>query len=158
MGFGHYTSLLDTDYIGHCSAWGSRRTEHQMAPGWADVSGKKSEAKASSGVAFNGGGFGAGSRRDRGRGGLCADRHPTEFRAGRLTLPVAHVGGQFRTFCGRPRQAAGRRLASSPASTKTRETVWIPKWMKHANGAKRLGRVWIVSTEAGQGTRAFFRR
>jgi hypothetical protein len=31
---------------------------------------------------------------------------------------------------------------------KTRETVWIPELMKHANGAKRLRQVLVVSPEA----------
>ena len=42
--------------------------------------------------------------------------------------------------------STGRR-AIFACQHKTRETVWIPELMKHANGAKRLKQVVIVSPE-----------
>src|SRR3979409_2572544 len=45
-----------------------------------------------------------------------------------------------------PAQARGGGV-SFPCQHKTRETVWIPELMKHANGAKRLRQVLIVSPE-----------
>ena len=51
---------------------------------------------------------------------------------------------------GRKRRAA---CVFSPVSTRSRETVWIPELMKHANGTKRLKQVLISFTGAGQGCR-----
>src|SRR3979409_1628109 len=45
-----------------------------------------------------------------------------------------------------PAQARGGGV-SFPCQHKTRETVWIPELMNHANGAKRLRQVLIVSPE-----------
>jgi hypothetical protein len=49
--------------------------------------------------------------------------------------PIAEAPGGLRIFA---------------CQHKTRETVWIPELMNHANGAKRLKQVLVVSPEAAQ--------
>ena len=53
---------------------------------------------------------------------------------------------KFRTFQWPTAEAPGG-VRIFACQHKTRETVWIPELMKHANGAKRLRQVLIVSSE-----------
>jgi hypothetical protein len=53
---------------------------------------------------------------------------------------------KFRTFQWPVAEAPGG-VRIFACQHKTRETVWIPELMKHANGAKRLKQVMIVSPE-----------
>jgi 2-phospho-L-lactate guanylyltransferase (CobY/MobA/RfbA family) len=53
---------------------------------------------------------------------------------------------KFRTFQWPTAEAPGG-VRIFACQHKTRETVWIPELMKHANGAKRLKQVVIVSPE-----------
>ena len=63
-----------------------------------------------------------------------------------VTMPDGtQSAAKFRTF-GWPIAEAPGGVRLFACQHKTRETVWIPELMKHANGAKRLKQVLIVST------------
>jgi hypothetical protein len=71
---------------------------------------------------------------------------PTDFER-----PVTMPGGtlsaaKFRTFQWPVAEAPGG-MRIFACQHKTRETVWIPELMTHANGAKRLKRVLLVAPE-----------
>ena len=71
---------------------------------------------------------------------------PTDFERP-VTMPDGTVSAaKFRTFQWPTAEAPGG-VRIFACQHKTRETVWIPELMKHANGAKRLRQVLIVSPE-----------
>jgi hypothetical protein len=71
---------------------------------------------------------------------------PTDFERP-VTMPDGTVSAaKFRTFQWPVAEAPGG-VRIFACQHKTRETVWIPELMKHANGAKRLKQVMIVSPE-----------
>jgi hypothetical protein len=71
---------------------------------------------------------------------------PTDFERP-VTMPDGTVSAaKFRTFQWPTTEAPGG-VRIFACQHKTRETVWIPELMKHANGAKRLKQVLIVSPE-----------
>ena len=56
---------------------------------------------------------------------------------------------KFRTFQWPVKEApAGMRIFA--CQHKTRDTVWIPELMRHANGAKRLRQVLLVAPDPAQ--------
>jgi hypothetical protein len=64
-----------------------------------------------------------------------------------VTLPDGtEAAARFRTFQWPTVEAPGG-VRIFACQHKTRETVWIPELMKHANGAKRLKQVLIVAPE-----------
>jgi hypothetical protein len=64
-----------------------------------------------------------------------------------VTMPDASLSAaKFRIFQWPIAEAPGG-VRIFACQHKTRETVWIPELMRHANGAKRLKQVLIVSTE-----------
>jgi hypothetical protein len=71
---------------------------------------------------------------------------PTDFERP-VTMPDGTISAaKFRTFQWPTAEAPGG-VRIFACQHKTRETVWIPELMKHANGAKRLRQVLIVSPE-----------
>jgi hypothetical protein len=71
---------------------------------------------------------------------------PTDFERP-VTLPNGTVSAaKFRTFQWPTAEAPGG-VRIFACQHKTRETVWIPELMKHANGAKRLKQVLMVAPE-----------
>jgi Glyoxalase-like domain len=85
---------------------------------------------------------GAGEIRTRGYEPL----GPTDFERP-VTMPDGTTSAaKFRTF-GWPIEEAPAGVRIFACQHKTRETVWISQLMKHANGAKRLKQVLMVSPE-----------
>ena len=71
---------------------------------------------------------------------------PTDFERP-VTLPNGTISAaKFRTFQWPTAEAPGG-VRIFACQHKTRETVWIPELMTHANGAKRLKQVLIVSPD-----------
>jgi len=71
---------------------------------------------------------------------------PTDFERP-VSLPDGTVSAaNFRTFQGPTAEAPGG-VRIFACQHKTRETVWIPELMTHANGAKRLKQALIVSPD-----------
>src|SRR5205807_4951932 len=74
---------------------------------------------------------------------------PTDFERP-VTMPSGiQSSAKFRTF-GWPIAEAPGGVRIFACQHKTRETVWIPELMRHANGAKRLKQVLIVSNEPSE--------
>src|SRR5216683_2843333 len=64
-----------------------------------------------------------------------------------VTMPDGTLSAaKFRTFQWPTAEAPGG-VRIFACQHKTRETVWIPELMKHANGAKRLKQVLLVAPE-----------
>jgi hypothetical protein len=95
-------------------------------------------------VAFTAVDAAAGAEEIRARG--LAPIGPTDFERP-VTMPDGSLSAaKFRTFLWPTAEApAGMRIFA--CQHKTRETVWIPELMKHANGAKRLRQVLLVAPE-----------
>jgi len=95
-------------------------------------------------VAFTAIDSAAGAEEIRARG--FAPIGPTDFERP-VTMPDGKLSAaKFRTFQWPVAEApAGMRIFA--CQHKTRETVWIPELMKHANGAKRLRQVLLVAGE-----------
>ena len=71
---------------------------------------------------------------------------PTDFERP-VTMPDGRLSAaKFRTFQWPVAEAPGG-VRIFACQHKTRETVWIPELMKHANGAKRLRQVLLVAPE-----------
>jgi hypothetical protein len=71
---------------------------------------------------------------------------PTDFERP-VTMPNGTISAaKFRTFQWPTAEAPGG-VRIFACQHKTRETVWIPELMQHANGAKRLKQVLIASPE-----------
>src|SRR5665811_822876 len=119
MGSGNYTIMLDPDYIELLGVL--VETEHN-APARAFLA-KRGEGIER--IAFTAIDSAAGAEEIRARG--FEPVGPVDFER-----PVAEAPGGVRIFA---------------CQHKTRETVWIPELMKHANGARRLRQVLIVSPE-----------
>jgi catechol 2,3-dioxygenase-like lactoylglutathione lyase family enzyme len=137
MGTGNYTMMLDPDYIELLGVL--TPTEHN-APARAML--EKHEGIER--VAFTAVDAAAGADEIRARG--LAPIGPTDFERP-VTMPDGSLSAaKFRTFLWPTAEApAGMRIFA--CQHKTRETVWIPELMKHANGARRLRQVLLVATE-----------
>ena len=78
---------------------------------------------------------------------------PTDFERP-VTMPDGSLSAaKFRIFQWPIAEAPGG-LRIFACQHKTRDAVWIPELMKHANGAQRLKQVLIVSARAREGCRA----
>ena len=137
MGTGNYTIMLDPDYIELLGVLAP--TEHN-APTRTLLEKREGIER----VAFTASDAAAGADEIRARG--LSPTGPTDFER-----PVAMPDGtksaaKFRTFHWPVAEApAGMRIFA--CQHKTRETVWIPELMQHANGAKRLRQVLLVAPE-----------
>jgi glyoxalase-like protein len=138
MGTGNYTIMLSPDYIELLGVL--TETEHN-APTRALL------ARTGGGierVAFTTPDAAAGAEEIRTRG--LKPIGPTDFERP-VTLPNGRVSvAKFRTFQWPVAEAPGG-VRIFACQHKTRETVWIPQLMKHANTAQRIERVLIVSPE-----------
>jgi hypothetical protein len=138
MGSGNYTIMFDPDYMELLGVL--TETEHN-APARAFL------AKHGDGierVAFTAVDSAAGAEEIRARG--FAPIGPTDFERP-VTMPDGKVSSaKFRTFQWPTAEAPGG-VRIFACQHKTRETVWIPELMKHANGAKRLRQVLIATPE-----------
>jgi glyoxalase-like protein len=139
MGTANYTIMLGPDYI---ELMGILADTEGNAPKRAFL------ARTGGGierVAFTTPDAAAGAEEIRARG--FEPLGPTDFERP-VTLPGgAQSAAKFRTFQWPVDQApAGVHLFA--CQHKTRETVWIPELMKHANTAQRIERVLIVSPES----------
>jgi hypothetical protein len=141
MGTGNYTIMLDPDYIELLGVLDE--TEHN-APTSAFLA-KRGEGIER--IAFTAVDSAAGAEEIRARG--YAPLGPTDFERP-VTMPDgSQSAAKFRTFQWPIEEApAGVRIFA--CQHKTRDTVWIPELMRHANGAKRLRQALMVSPEPAQ--------
>src|SRR5499427_4229833 len=134
MGSGNYTIMLDPDDIELLGVLSP--TEHN-APARAFLEKREGIER----VAFTAVDSAAGAEEIRARG--YAPIGPTDFERP-VTMPDGSLSAaKFRTFQWPVAEApAGMRIFA--CQHKTRETVWIPELMKHANGAKHIKQVLLV--------------
>ena len=137
MGTGNYTMMLDPDYIELLGVLAP--TEHN-APARAMLEKREGIER----VAFTAVDSAGGAEEIRARG--YAPIGPTDFERP-VTMPDGTLSAaKFRTFQWPVAEApAGMRIFA--CQHKTRETVWIPELMKHANGAKRLRQVLLLAPD-----------
>ncbi|QOZ24505.1 VOC family protein [Bradyrhizobium sp. CCBAU 51753] len=139
MGSGNYTIMFDPDYMELLGVL--TPTEHNApARSFLEKRGEGIER-----IAFTAVDSAAGAEEIRARGYTPVG--PTDFERP-VTLPDGTVSAaKFRTFQWPTAEAPGG-VRIFACQHKTRETVWIPELMTHANGAKRLKQVLIVSPDA----------
>jgi hypothetical protein len=141
MGSGNATIMLDPDYIELLGVL--VETEHN-APTRAFLA-KRGEGIER--IAFTAVDAAAGAEEIRARGYQPVG--PVDFERP-VTMPDGALSAaRFRIFQWPIAEAPGG-LRIFACQHKTRETVWIPQLMKHANGAKRLKQVLVVSPEAAK--------
>jgi Glyoxalase-like domain len=138
MGSGNYTIMLDPDYIELLGVL--TETEHN-APTRRFLAHRGEGIER---IAFTAVDSAAGAEEIRARG--YAALGPTDFERP-VTMPDGtQSAAKFRIFQWPIEEApAGIRIFA--CQHKTRETVWIPQLQQHANAAKHLRRVLIVSPE-----------
>jgi hypothetical protein len=141
MGSGNTTIMLDPDYIELLGVL--VETEHN-APTRAFLA-KRGEGIER--IAFTAVDSAAGAEEIRARG--YEPVGPVDFERP-VTMPDGSLSAaKFRIFQWPIAEAPGG-LRIFACQHKTRETVWIPELMKHANGAKRLKQALVVSSEAAK--------
>jgi hypothetical protein len=141
MGSGNATIMLDPDYIELLGVL--TETEHNAPTrGFLAQRGEGIER-----IAFTAVDSAAGAEEIRARG--YEPVGPTDFERP-VTMPDGSLAAaKFRIFQWPIAEApAGLRIFA--CQHKTRETVWIPQLMTHANGAKRLKQILVVSPEASE--------
>jgi hypothetical protein len=137
MGTGNFTIMLDPDYVELLGVLAE--TKHNVPTRMFLAKREGIERVALSAIDSA-----AGAEEIRARG--FEPLGPTDFERP-VTMPDGRQSAaKFRTF-GWPIEEAPAGVRLFACQHKTRETVWIPELMKHANGAKRLKQVLIVSTE-----------
>ena len=138
MGSGNYTIMFDPDYMELLGVL--TPTEHNApARAFLERSGEGIER-----IAFTAVDSAEGAEEIRARG--YPPVGPTDFERP-VTMPNGTISAaKFRTFQWPTAEAPGG-VRIFACQHKTRETVWIPELMQHANGAKRLKQVIIVSPE-----------
>ena len=138
MGSGNYTIMFDPDYMELLGVL--TPTEHNApARAFLERSGEGIER-----IAFTAVDSAEGAEEIRARG--YPPIGPTDFERP-VTMPNGTISSaKFRTFQWPTAEAPGG-VRIFACQHKTRETVWIPELMQHANGAKRLKQVVIVSPE-----------
>ncbi|MEK9278956.1 MULTISPECIES: VOC family protein [unclassified Bradyrhizobium] len=138
MGTGNYTIMFDPDYM---ELLGVLAPTEQNAPARAflDTRGEGIER-----IAFTAVDSAAGAEEIRARG--LTPIGPTDFERP-VTLPNGTVSAaKFRTFMWPTEEAPGG-VRIFACQHKTRETVWIPELMAHANAAKRIKQVLIATPD-----------
>lgn len=138
MGSGNYTIMFDPDYMELLGVL--TPTEHNApARAFLERSGEGIER-----IAFTAVDSADGAEEIRARG--YPPVGPTDFERP-VTMPDGTISSaKFRTFQWPTAEAPGG-VRIFACQHKTRETVWIPELMRHANGARRLKQVVIVSPE-----------
>jgi hypothetical protein len=141
MGSGNYTIMLDPDYVELLGILAE--TDHN-APTRAFLA-KRGEGIER--IAFTAIDSAAGAEEIRGRG--FEPIGPIDFERP-VPLPDGSVSAaKFRVFQWPVAEAPGG-LRIFACQHKTRETVWIPELMRHANAAARLRQALIVTPEPGK--------
>src|SRR5215470_10129799 len=137
MGSGNYTIMLETDYIELLGVLVP--TEHN-APARVFLEQREGIER----IALTAVDSAAGAEEIRAQG--FRPIGPTDFERP-VTMPDGALSAaKFRTFQWPVAEApAGMRIFA--CQHKTRETVWIPELMHHANGAKRLKQVLLVAPD-----------
>ncbi|SFI33809.1 VOC family protein [Bradyrhizobium sp. cf659] len=138
MGTGNYTIMFDPDYMELLGVLAA--TEHNApARAFLDTRGEGIER-----IAFTAVDSAAGAEEIRARG--LTPIGPTDFERP-VTLPDGAVSAaKFRTFMWPTAEAPGG-VRIFACQHKTRETVWIPELMQHANAAKRIRQTLIATPE-----------
>lgn len=138
IGSGNYTIMFDPDYMELLGVLAP--TEHNApARAFLDRNGDGIER-----IAFTAVDSAAGADEIRALGYQALG--PTDFERP-VTMPDGTMSAaKFRIFQWPTTEAPGG-LRIFACQHKTRETVWIPELMTHANGAKRLRQVLIVTPE-----------
>jgi hypothetical protein len=138
MGSGNYTIMLDPDYLELLGIL--VETDHN-APTRAFLAQRGEGIER---IAFTAVDSAAGAEEIRARGYQPVG--PVDFERP-VTMPDGSLSAaKFRIFQWPIAEAPGG-LRIFACQHKTRETVWIPELMKHANGTKRLRQVVVVSPE-----------
>src|ERR1700761_2296722 len=138
MGSGNYTIMFDPDYMELLGVL--TPTEHN-APARAFLE-KRGEGIER--IAFTAVDSAEGAEEIRARG--YPPVGPPDFERP-VTLPNGTISAaKFRTFQWPTAEAPGG-VRIFACQHKTRETVWIPELMKHANAAKRISEVLIATPE-----------
>jgi hypothetical protein len=138
MGSGNYTIMLDPDYLELLGVL--VETEHN-SPTRAFLANRGEGIER---IAFTAVDSAAGAEEIRARG--YEPLGPTDFERP-VTMPDgSQSAARFRIFQW-PLSEAPAGLRIFACQHKTRETVWIPELLKHANGAKRLRQALVVSPE-----------
>ncbi|TYO61729.1 VOC family protein [Bradyrhizobium hipponense] len=138
MGTGNYTIMFDPDYM---ELLGVLAATEPNAPARAflDEHGEGIER-----IAFTAVDSAAGAEEIRARG--LVPIGPTDFERP-VTLPNGTVSAaKFRTFMWPTAEAPGG-VRIFACQHKTRDTVWIPELMKHANAARRIKQTLIATPE-----------
>jgi hypothetical protein len=139
MGSGNTTIMLDPDYIELLGVL--VETEHNT-PTRAFLAQRGEGIER---IAFTAVDSAAGAEEIRARGYEAVG--PTDFERP-VTMPDgSRSAAKFRIFQWPIAEAPGA-LRIFACQHKTRETVWIPELMNHANGARRLKQILVVSPEA----------
>jgi hypothetical protein len=138
MGSGNYTIMFDPDYMELLGVL--VETEHNAPTrAFLDRNGEGIER-----IAFTAVDSAAGAEEIRARG--YQPLGPTDFERP-VTMPDdSQSAARFRIFQW-PLSEAPAGLRIFACQHKTRDTVWIPELMKHANGAKHLKQALIVAAE-----------
>ncbi|WP_262047511.1 VOC family protein [Bradyrhizobium sp. Bra78] len=138
MGTGNYTIMFDPDYMELLGVLAA--TEHNApARAFLDKRGEGIER-----IAFTAVDAAAGAEEIRARG--LEPIGPTYFERP-VTLPDGTVSAaKFRTFMWPTAEAPGG-VRIFACQHKTRETVWIPELMKHANAARHIKQTLIATPE-----------
>ncbi|WP_426610434.1 VOC family protein [Bradyrhizobium sp. McL0616] len=141
MGTGNYTIMFDPDYMELLGVIAA--TEHNApARAYLDKRGEGIER-----IAFTAVDSAAGAEEIRARG--FEPIGPTDFERP-VTLPNGTVSAaKFRTFMWPTAEAPGG-VRIFACQHKTRDTVWIPELMKHANAAKRIKQVLIATPKPAE--------
>jgi catechol 2,3-dioxygenase-like lactoylglutathione lyase family enzyme len=140
MGSGNYTIMLDPDYIELLGVL--TETEHN-APARAFLAQREGIER----IAFTAIDSAEGAEEIRARG--YPPVGPTDFERPVMMPDGTLSAAKFRTFQWPVAEAPGG-VRIFACQHKTRETVWIPELMQHANGAKRLRQVLLVAPEPAQ--------
>jgi glyoxalase-like protein len=138
MGSGNYTIMLDPDYIELLGVL--VETDHNV-PTRTFLANRGEGIER---IAFTAVDSAAGAEEIRAHG--YEPVGPTDFERP-VTMPGGRLSAaKFRIFQWPVAEAPGG-LRIFACQHKTRETVWIPELMIHANGAKRLKQALVVSSE-----------
>ena len=137
MGSGNYTIMLDPDYI---ELLGVLTETELNAPARAFLAMREGIER----IAFTAIDSAAGAEEIRMRG--YQPIGPTDFERP-VTMPDGRLSvAKFRTFQWPVAEAPGG-VRIFACQHKTRDTVWIPELMKHANGARRLKQVLLAAPQ-----------
>lgn len=138
MGTGNYTIMFDPDYM---ELLGVLAATELNAPARTFL---EKHGEGIERIAFTAVDSAAGAEEIRARG--LEPIGPTDFERP-VTLPDGTVSAaKFRTFLWPTAEAPGG-VRIFACQHKTRETVWIPELMKHANAAKRIKQTLIATPD-----------